>query len=41
MLVRLEGKGRLNQRLFRGLRRAIVERRLAPASQTPTNTPSR
>ena len=36
MLVRLEGKGRLNQRLFRGLRRAIVERRLAPASRLPS-----
>ena len=36
MLVRLEGKGLLNQRLFRGLRRAIVERRLAPASRLPS-----
>ncbi|HET7220897.1 MAG TPA: PLP-dependent aminotransferase family protein [Vicinamibacterales bacterium] len=36
MLVRLEGKGRLNQRLFRGLRRAILAGTLAPGSRLPS-----
>lgn len=36
MLVRLEGEGRLNQRLYRGLRRAIVDGRLAPGSRLPS-----
>jgi GntR family transcriptional regulator / MocR family aminotransferase len=36
MLVRLEGKGALNQRLFRGLRRAILDGRLPAGSRLPS-----
>jgi GntR family transcriptional regulator/MocR family aminotransferase len=36
MLVRLEGKGRLNERLFRGLRRAIVDGTLTPGARLPS-----
>ncbi len=36
MVVRLEGQGRLNQRLFRGLRRAILDGRFEPGSRLPS-----
>ena len=36
MLVRLEGEGALHQRLYRGLRAAIVEGRLPPSSRLPS-----
>ena len=36
MLVGLEGRGGLNQRLFRGLRRAILDGRFAPGSRLPS-----
>jgi GntR family transcriptional regulator/MocR family aminotransferase len=36
MIVRLEGDGPLNQRLYRGLRRAILDGILAPASRLPS-----
>jgi GntR family transcriptional regulator / MocR family aminotransferase len=36
MLVRLDGDGPLNQRLYRGLRCAIVEGRLAPGTRLPS-----
>ena len=36
MLVRLEGQGPLTQRLFRGLRRAILDGRIAPGSRLPS-----
>ena len=42
MLLQLEGDGRLNQRLYRALRRAILDGRLAPGSRLPsTRTLSR
>jgi GntR family transcriptional regulator/MocR family aminotransferase len=36
MLVRLEGRGRLNERVFRGIRRAILDGRFAPGSRLPS-----
>jgi GntR family transcriptional regulator/MocR family aminotransferase len=36
MLVRLEGRGRLHQRLFLGLRRAILDGTFAPGSRLPS-----
>jgi GntR family transcriptional regulator/MocR family aminotransferase len=36
VLVRLEGEGRLNQRLYRGLRRAILDGRLPSGSRLPS-----
>ncbi|MGH9160528.1 MAG: PLP-dependent aminotransferase family protein [Vicinamibacteraceae bacterium] len=36
MLVRLDGDGRLNQRLYRGLRASILEGRFAPGSRLPS-----
>jgi GntR family transcriptional regulator / MocR family aminotransferase len=36
MFVRLEGDGPLNQRLYRGLRRAILDGRLTPGSRLPS-----
>jgi GntR family transcriptional regulator/MocR family aminotransferase len=36
MLVRLEGEGALHQRLYRGLRAAILDGRLAPCTRLPS-----
>lgn len=36
MLVRLDGDGRLNQRLYRGLRRLILDGSFAPGSRLPS-----
>jgi GntR family transcriptional regulator/MocR family aminotransferase len=36
MFVKLDGKGALNQRLYRGLRRAILDGRLPPGTRLPS-----
>ncbi len=36
MFLKLEGKGPLNQRLYRGLRRAILDGRLPPGTRMPS-----
>jgi len=36
VLLQLDGEGRLNQRLYRALRRAILDGRLAPGSRLPS-----
>ena len=36
MLLRLEGSGRLNEQLYRALRRAILDGRFAPGSRLPS-----